>query len=322
MHYLYKITNQINGKVYIGQTNNPKRRWQAHKNAANKNKPEQIVQRALIKHGLNNFIFEVIATCKTWDDANNTETILVEQYNSLIPNGYNVSRGGYNAPKSEEFKKMMRNWHASLSDEEKEKRRKMHSESIKKLIETKGHPGLGTKRTPEHCERMRQLRLANPIDYTPEKRKKMSEAHIGLKDSEETKQRKSESIKKNWDKRNADRFATGDIKCYAPGCEVSGKAKYKIINDIRYCNKHGLRVLYNGTTDLSPKKPIVITEETRKKISLSRTGKGLGRVPHNKATLTQEQINFIINDPRSILQLSKEMNIGRKIISRIRRECK
>jgi len=35
-------------------------------------------------------------------------------------------------------------------------------------------------------------------------------------------------------------------KCEAPGCEVSGKAKYRIINEIRYCSKHALRMLrYN-----------------------------------------------------------------------------
>ena len=59
---------------------------------------------------MENFTFEVIASCKTQDDANYIETELVKQYDSYISTnkGYNVTLGGMNAPKSEEFKQMMR----------------------------------------------------------------------------------------------------------------------------------------------------------------------------------------------------------------------
>lgn len=40
--YIYKITNMINGKLYIGQSVNPYKRWIGHKNAANSS-PKQIV---------------------------------------------------------------------------------------------------------------------------------------------------------------------------------------------------------------------------------------------------------------------------------------
>jgi hypothetical protein len=72
----------------------------------------------------------------------------------------------------------------------------------------------------------------------------MSEAHLGIKDSEDTKQRKAESAKEAWKER-----IDYSRKCAAPGCEISGKAKYKIINGIRYCNKHGLRMLRYGRLD-------------------------------------------------------------------------
>lgn len=67
---------------------------------------------------------------------------------------------------------------------------------------------------------------------------------MGYKDSEETKQRKSESATEAWEKR-----IDYSRKCEAPGCEASGKVKYKIINGIRYCNKHGLRMLRYGRID-------------------------------------------------------------------------
>lgn len=101
--YIYKITNIVNNKVYIGQSISPKHRWQAHKRSANK--PSQIIHYALAKYDIRNFVFEVVASCLDQDAANNTETTIVIQENSLVPNGYNVSNGGFNAPKTEEWKR-------------------------------------------------------------------------------------------------------------------------------------------------------------------------------------------------------------------------
>lgn len=241
IHYLYRVTNKINGKIYIGQTVNLSARWWQHRNDSAD--PKIPFHHAIKKYGASNFEFEVIATCKGLDNANETETLLVLQYESHISNGkgYNATHGGMNAPKTEAFKQMMREWHASLSDEEKEARSKMHSESILQHIATKGHPAQGRIVTEEEKELHRKIRLENPIDYTPEIRQHMSDAHLGIQDSEKTKQRKAESAKEAWEER-----IDYSRQCAAPGCEVHGKAKYKIINNIRYCNKHGLRMLRYG----------------------------------------------------------------------------
>lgn len=247
---LYKITNKINHKVYIGQTVNISKRWHDHRKAVLKNKPTQIVHHAMIKYGLENFEFEVIASCRNQEDANETETLLVDQYNSFVVNesGYNATHGGMNAPKSEEFKQMMRDWHASLSPEEKAKRSEMHSQAMINQIENKGHPAIGHVLTDEQKAKLSASLKARDkeVVFNEEVRKKMSDAHIGKIISEEQREKMATSIQEWWNKRNAERFATGEIYCHAPGCEISGKAKYKIINGIRYCNKHGLRMLrYN-----------------------------------------------------------------------------
>jgi hypothetical protein len=123
------------------------------------------------------------------------------------------------------------------SEETKQKQR----EATLQQIATKGHPAQGTKRTPEQSKILSLARQEHPVEYTKEIREKMSESHIGIKDSDETKQKKSESAKEAWDKR-----IDYTRKCDAPGCDIHGKVKYKIINSIRYCNKHGLRMLrYN-----------------------------------------------------------------------------
>lgn len=240
---LYRITNKINGKVYIGQAADVSKRWHDHRRAVKLNKPTQAVHYAMIKYGLDNFDFEVIASCTTQDDANCTETQLVEQYQSHVSTdkGYNVTLGGMNAPKTEAFKQMMRDYHASLSPEERAEISRKQSTATQQQIATKGHPAAGREVSEETRELMRKIRLENPIDYTPELRQKMSDAHFGNKDPEETKQHKSESAKEAWEKR-----IDYSRKCAAEGCDVSGKAKYKIIDGVRYCNKHGLRMLRYG----------------------------------------------------------------------------
>lgn len=223
MHYLYRITNQLSGKIYIGQSNNPEYRWKQHKYDSQRTEPIQYIHRAIAKYGIANFVFEVIAGCKTQEDVDFTEDQLIEQYESRNKDkGYNLKAGGS---------------HGAHSEETKEKQR----EATLQQIAEKGHPAAGRIVSEEERELHRKLRLENPLNYTPELRQKMSEAHVGIKDSEETKQRKAESAKEAWEKR-----IDYSRKCEAPGCEVSGKAKYKIINNIRYCNKHGLRMLrYN-----------------------------------------------------------------------------
>src|ERR1700722_14853841 len=243
IHYLYRITNKINGKIYIGQSVDTVRRWYEHKREAAQENPNMLISRAIKKYGNDAFEFEVIAGCKTWEDANEIETLLVAQYNSLVDNGkgYNVALGGYNAPKSEKWKQAMEEWRASLSPEERAEISKKQSEATFQQIATKGHPAAGRIVTEETRELQQKIRLENPIDYTPEIRQHMSEAHLGIEDTEETKQRKSESAKEAWEKR-----ADYSRKCAAEGCQVHGKAKYKIIDGVRYCNKHGLRMLRYG----------------------------------------------------------------------------
>lgn len=104
---LYCITNLINNKVYIGQTIDVSKRWSDHRKAFNNLNPTQIIHHAMIKYGIENFLFEVIASCNTQDNANELETLLVSQYDSHISagKGYNATLGGMNSPKTDQWKK-------------------------------------------------------------------------------------------------------------------------------------------------------------------------------------------------------------------------
>ena len=60
---IYKITNTINGKAYVGQATNISVRLKNHRSDAfNPNKPgyDYPLYRAIRKYGLENFRFEII----------------------------------------------------------------------------------------------------------------------------------------------------------------------------------------------------------------------------------------------------------------------
>lgn len=248
--YLYRVTCQVNGKIYIGQSVQPSARWWQHRNDAAD--PHIPFHYAIRKYGSQNFDFEIIAACKGQDNANYLETELVKQYDSYISSGkgYNATHGGMNAPKTEAFKQMMRDWHASLTPEERAEISKQQSEATLQQIAEKGHPAQGTKRTEEQRAGMSIAQQAVENRFSPEALQRMSEAHKGKKPTEEARKKQSESATLDWEKRNAIREATGELKCNAPDCTVSGsKQAYKMIKGVRYCNKHGLRLWRYGRLD-------------------------------------------------------------------------
>ena len=63
---IYKITNQINGKCYIGQSVNIEKRWKQHCQQAfsvNSICYDSYFYRSIRKYGLENFIFEILEEC-------------------------------------------------------------------------------------------------------------------------------------------------------------------------------------------------------------------------------------------------------------------
>lgn len=104
MYYLYKITNLINNKVYIGQTINPRSRWSSHKSESRKDNPEMLISKRIKYYGIDNFSFDIIAVCTTLDNCNLTEQELILQYESHVSTGkgYNIDFGGQVKKISEE----------------------------------------------------------------------------------------------------------------------------------------------------------------------------------------------------------------------------
>lgn len=90
---IYKITNKLNGKCYIGQSIDIHHRWYTHKNpktwVADKGK---VLYRAFVKYGIENFTFEIIEECPR-KQLDIREKYWVRYFDSYS-NGYNMTKGG------------------------------------------------------------------------------------------------------------------------------------------------------------------------------------------------------------------------------------
>lgn len=87
LSYLYKITNTINNKIYIGSSKDPDRRFKAHKR---KSSACLKLKYAIIEYGQENFKMEVL--CLGGEEyILDIEQKLIEVYDSIHA-GYNIVR--------------------------------------------------------------------------------------------------------------------------------------------------------------------------------------------------------------------------------------
>jgi hypothetical protein len=116
-HYtIYKITNLINNKVYIGQTTtNPDFRWKCHRQAAASGK-DYPISRAIRKYGIENFTFDLICSCFDLNELNLRETYFILFYRSNEKEfGYNCDIGGNNKIFNKETREKMKLNHRDQS---------------------------------------------------------------------------------------------------------------------------------------------------------------------------------------------------------------
>jgi len=91
---IYKATNKINGKMYIGQTvGSLNRRIVNHISKSLSKKDNFYFHGAIRKYGKENFVWEIIAKCNSLEELNKTEVEMIEKYNAF-GDGYNLTEGG------------------------------------------------------------------------------------------------------------------------------------------------------------------------------------------------------------------------------------
>ena len=92
--FIYKITNKLNNKVYIGQTiQKPIERFYQHcAKKCDKYILNMVIHKAIFKYGKDNFTFEVIEEVPK-QQLNEREEYWIKYYNSYT-DGYNSTKGG------------------------------------------------------------------------------------------------------------------------------------------------------------------------------------------------------------------------------------
>lgn len=175
MSAIYLITNTLYEKQYVGQTENYKERWKTHKSISS----NCLLRDDMQELGREFFDFEIIEECKK-EDVDDLECYYIDYYNTLVPNGYNISPGG-----------------RKVSEETKEKLRQINlgKKHTKETVEKIRQGNLG-KKQPAHA--IEKTRLANlGRKRTDEARGNMSKAQMGNRHSEETKQKMSKTRTQN-----------------------------------------------------------------------------------------------------------------------------
>ena len=95
MAYIYRILNKITKKCYIGESKSKdvNWRWREHKRKIEINKGCPALRDAVKKYGIEIFEFSVIIICFD-DERFKYEKEYIKKYNSVVPNGYNITGGG------------------------------------------------------------------------------------------------------------------------------------------------------------------------------------------------------------------------------------
>jgi group I intron endonuclease len=91
---VYLITNNKNGKQYVGQTvKRCKERWWEHVSLGNKDK-HGLLHRAIHKHSSETFKVETLHECLSKEEIDFVETFYIVLLNTKVPKGYNLTDGG------------------------------------------------------------------------------------------------------------------------------------------------------------------------------------------------------------------------------------
>ena len=138
---IYKITNLINNKVYIGQTINYERRIDEHiRHYSNSNYHDfdSLLYKAIRKYGIDNFSFEMIEECAT-NELDDKEIKWIKEYNAYCnwpqSNGYNMTIGGQGNRKITP-EQVLNAWNEGLSKQEIVERFALSPNTIRLYLHT------------------------------------------------------------------------------------------------------------------------------------------------------------------------------------------
>jgi len=150
---IYKATNKITNKVYIGQTTHTLDKRIKNHIKESKIYSNRTFMLSINKYGVDNFMFETIDSANNLDELNDKEIYWIDFYNSVSPNGYNITGGGQGR-KMKTTKELSKIISEGLKKSKKWQETKNSEEYIKKLKESFIGWNEGKKFTSEHKEKI------------------------------------------------------------------------------------------------------------------------------------------------------------------------
>lgn len=196
---VYRITNLVNNKIYIGKTgqNPPIKRWYEHtyksRNVKNHNRP---LYASMAKRGIDKFTFEIIAEANSFENISIMEVDCIKQYDSKNKkNGYNLTDGGEGG----ELIGYKHSEQTKLNMSIAQQNRILSEETLERL-KIAGRKGKGRKHSADAKKRIsvknKAWRKNNKFEHSEETKIKMSKANTGSNNPFYGKKHTEESLEK------------------------------------------------------------------------------------------------------------------------------
>jgi len=171
---VYIYTGQ-NGKQYVGQTWYEERRKTAHIKAKGRCPAFHLAVR---KYGYGTFQYEVLhSDIKTQEEMDRLEMQEIASYNTISPNGYNLSTGGSSGKMCEEARKKISDARMGMqfTEEHRANLRKAKEYISPETRQKMRMQKLGKKQSPEHAKKRGDMRIGKK--RSPESVRKTSWHH-------------------------------------------------------------------------------------------------------------------------------------------------
>lgn len=171
---VYLITNNVNGKVYVGKTRDVRERWRQHLYEArclrSRRTHTSPIYLAINKHGENAFSIEPIEWCDTEEDCFAAEVFWIQWYRSSDGRwGYNASLGGEGSTGHR--------W--SAESRAKQSARLKGRKQSPEFAARRTSMRIGSKHRPESIEKMRAAKVGKKL--TDDRKKKAALGGYSLK---------------------------------------------------------------------------------------------------------------------------------------------
>ena len=203
MGYVYKITNTVNNKSYIGISIHEPEKGRIKDHLSGKG--NRIIANAVEKYGKDAFTFDTLEENVFDEFLPDLEVAYISNHNTLVPNGYNLDTGGggtgspsddarQKMSEAKKGKKLSTEHRRKISEINKGK--KLSAETRQKLSEGKkgeNNHFYGKKHSEEHCLKISEALKGR--NFSTEHCRNISEQKKGKTPSAETRQKISKTLR-------------------------------------------------------------------------------------------------------------------------------